>query len=104
MTDKCNSNELMDIKSINLPNFEHNQRKLDLYVYAGYLKPGYHQLLIYDPILERAYAKDFVLNLNLREDIYPEYPVLEGARVIRKIRNVWKPWLEDTEEDISKSF
>jgi len=60
--------------------------------------------LIYDPILERAFCKDFVLNLNLREDIYPEYPILEGAKIIRKVRNVWKPWLEDTEEDVAKAF
>ena len=45
-----------------------------------------------------------MLNLNLREDIYPEYPILEGAKVIRKVRNVWTPWVEDTEEDIAKAF
>jgi len=42
--------------------------------------------------------------LNHREDIYPEYPILEGAKIVRKVRNVWKPWLEDTEEDIAKAM
>ena len=105
MEAKCNNNELMDIKSINMPDFKQEEAKnLDVYVYAGYLKPGYHQLQIYDPGLEKAFCKDFVLNLNLREDIYPEFPVLEGTVQIRKVHNVWKPWLEDTEEAVTKSF
>ena len=47
---------------------------MEVHVYAGFLKPGYHQLMIYDPLFETAYYKDFIVNLNLREDIYPEYP------------------------------
>ena len=27
----------------------------DVYVYADFLKPGYHQLVIFDPLLEKAY-------------------------------------------------
>ena len=42
MIDKCTQNELMDIRSINMPNFELKQKNLDSYIYAGYLKPGYH--------------------------------------------------------------
>ena len=42
--------------------------------------------------------------MNRREDIYPEYPILEGAKVIRKVRNVWKAWHEDTEEDAIKAI
>jgi len=104
MIDKCSKNELMDVRSINMPNLEDGPDNLDIYVYAGYFKPGYHQFLIYDPVLEKGFCKDIVLNLNLREDIFPEYPILEGAKIIRKVRNVWKPWLEDTEEDVTKAF
>ena len=39
-----------------------------------------------------------------KHPIYPEYPILEGSKVIRKVRNVWKPWIEDSEDDIAKSF
>ena len=69
----------MDVRSINIPDLAESQTNVDMYIYADFLKPGYHQLLIYDPALERAFCKDFVLNLNLREDVYPEYPLLEGV-------------------------
>jgi len=55
-------------------------------------------------LLERAFCKDFILNLNLREDIYPEYPILEGAKTIKRVQNVWRSWLEDSYEDAFKSF
>jgi len=77
MKNKCLNNELMDVKNINLPDFSKDLKDKDYYVFAGFLKPGYHQLLIYDPQLERAYCKDFVVNLNLREDIFPEFPSKE---------------------------
>ena len=70
----CLENELMDVKNINPPDFDLDLYEKDYYVYAGYLKPGYHQILIFDPKLEKAFCKDFVVNLNLREDIFPEYP------------------------------
>ena len=73
-------------------------------MFAGFLKPGYHQLLIYDPQLERAYCKDFVVNLNLREDIFPEFPLKEKAPPKKRIANMWRQWLEDSKEDIFKSF
>ena len=49
--DKCLQNELMDIKSINIPNLKASEDQgLDIYVYAAFLKPGYHQFVIYDPM------------------------------------------------------
>jgi len=96
MSDKCNNNELMDVKSINPPDWKQNLGKADIFIYAGFLKAGYHRLLIYDPLLGRAFCKDFVVNLNLREGVYPEYPVMEGHKTMKLLRNVWKPWLEDT--------
>jgi hypothetical protein len=41
--------------------------------------------MIYDPVIERAFVKDFVINLNLREDIYPEFPLLEAANKIKRV-------------------
>ena len=101
---KCLTNELMDVKNINIPDFSKDLKDKDYYVFAGYLKPGYHQLLIYDPQLERAYCKDFVVNLNLREDIFPEYPSKEKEPQKKRIANMWRQWLEDSKEDIFKSF
>ena len=96
MKDKCLRNELMDVKSINLPDFTTIQKNKDTYIYAAFLSPGYHQLLIYDPLLERAFCKDFMVNLNLREDLFPEYPILPGARVKKRVQNVWRMWTEDS--------
>ena len=93
---KTLNNELMDVKNINLPDFSKQVMGRDCYVFAGFLKPGYHQLLIYDPQLERAYCKDFVVNLNLREDIFPEYPGLEKEPQKKRIANMWRQWLEDS--------
>ena len=98
--DKCLKNELMDVKNINTPDFDKDQNDSDWYMYASYLKPGYHQLLIYDPQLEKAFVKDFVVNLNLREDIFPEFPNKEKDPMPKRIANVWRFWLDDTQEDI----
>ena len=39
--DKCKNNELMDIKSINLPDLEEDLGQ-DIYIFATFAKPGYH--------------------------------------------------------------
>ena len=93
----------MDIKNINLPNFNVNLENRDYYVFADFLKPGYHQLLIYDPKLRRAFCKDFMVNLNMREDIYPEFPLNDSIGK-KPIANVWRQWLEDSHDDKFKSL
>ena len=60
-------------------------------------------MLIYDPLLEKAFVKDFVVNLNLREDIFPEFPS-KVKEPVQRIANVWKNWIEDSQEDMFKSF
>ena len=70
-------NELYDVKNINVPDFGKDIENKDYFVFADFLKPGYHQIIIYDPKLNRAYCKDFMVNLNSREDLYPEYPLQE---------------------------
>lgn len=47
----------------------------DWFVFAAFVPAGYHQILIYDPQLERAYCKDFVVKHNDRDFVYPEYPI-----------------------------
>ena len=80
----------MDIKNINIPDFEQNMKGKDYFAFAGYLKPGYHQILIYDPKLEKAFCKDFVVNLNQKEDIFPEFPDKETIVQPKRIANVWR--------------
>ena len=82
----------MDIRTVNIPSLkiDEDQNPMEVHVYAGYLKPGYHQLLIYDPSMGKAYYKDFIINLNLREDLYPEYPTIQGRKIKQRIRNVFQ--------------
>jgi hypothetical protein len=42
LDDKCNYNELTDVTKVNPPNFEEDLHKKDIYVFAGFLPPGYH--------------------------------------------------------------
>jgi len=42
LRDKCYHNELMDVTSINMPDFESNLDNQNFFIYAGFFKPGYH--------------------------------------------------------------
>lgn len=93
----------MDVKSINLPDLDAKyvfQNECENYIYAAYLKPGYHQLLIYDPAMDRIFCKDFVVDLNTREDIYPEFPILEGMQIKKRVKWIWRAWIQDQQDDI----
>mmetsp|Transcript_28843 Transcript_28843/g.43553 ORF Transcript_28843/g.43553 Transcript_28843/m.43553 type:complete len:187 (+) Transcript_28843:941-1501(+) len=104
LEDKCQNNELTQVQVVNEPNFQDSGiNAKEIFVYATFLPPGYHQILIYDPMLERAFCHDLVLNLN-QKDFYPEYPLLHGVKNNKNIQNVWRHWLEDSEEEIDKSF
>ena len=45
-----------------------------------------------------------MLNLNLREDLYPEYPIIDGCTMQKRIKNVFENWKEDKYEQIVKAF
>ena len=100
----------MDIKSINLPDLSFTPTKEkefsddDVFVYATFAKPGLHQLLIYDPQVHRAFCKDFMVNLNLREDVFPEYPIIEGLHIRKGIKNVFELWKDETEIQVSSAW
>jgi hypothetical protein len=69
------NNEIYETCAINMPKLSaYNLENQEWFTFAGFYPPGYHQFLIYDPKLERAYCKDFVLKLNQRDFAYPEYP------------------------------
>ena len=42
LRDKCLKNELMDVKTINAPDFNKDLKDSDFFVFADFLKPGYH--------------------------------------------------------------
>ena len=73
--DKCNNNELTDVHAVNAPNFNEDIEDKGYFIYATFLPPGYHQMLIYDPDSRRAFTKDIIVGMN-HKDFYPEYPIL----------------------------
>ena len=42
------------------------------YVFAAMLPPGPHQLVIYDPLLNRAYCQEFIIEHEAHLVMYPE--------------------------------
>ena len=68
------------------------------------MQPGYHQFLIYDPKLERAFCKDFVTKLNQRDFVYPEYPLAYNDGPAMATPNMWKHWIEDDDNSLQKSY
>ncbi len=99
------NNELYDLKVINLPNLvDQKNNSQNWYTFAGFFNAGYHQILIYDPLINRAFCKDFVLYLNKRDFVYPEYPTPQGSVIQKNVPNMWSKWLEDTEEDLDKIY
>ena len=45
-----------------------------------------------------------MVNLNLREDIFPEYPVLEGMHMKKRIRNVFELWKDEPQHQIDAGW
>ena len=56
-------------------------------------------MLIYDPLVDKAYCKDFIVKLNTREDVYPEYPIIDGMKMTKGIKNVFEMWYDDNDDD-----
>lgn len=46
------------------------------YVFATYLKPGYHQIMIYDPQIDKAFCQEFIVEFDNCIEIYPELPIV----------------------------
>ena len=95
-----NQNYLTDVVSINQP------KDLDKkapesgasFIFAGFYPAGQHSFLIYDPLTQRAFVKDVVVNLN-SFDHYPEFPrMTEKAKREQPNQNVWRKWIDDSAE------
>ena len=41
--------------------------KEDIFVFAGFLKPGKHQIFIKDPVTDAIYGRDLVIDIRRRE-------------------------------------
>ena len=75
---------------MNPPNFSKSIEDREFFIYATFLPPGYHQMLIYDPESRRAFCKDIIVGMN-HKDFYPEYPILQDpVKHTKVVQNVEK--------------
>ena len=64
--DQCHYNYTTDVLAINQPAdlASKAEEKCSDFVYAGYLAPGRHQLLIYSPRAQKVFFKELLVDLN----------------------------------------
>lgn len=106
--DRLTRSELAEAKKINYqPTLANKQLSLEdsrgIFVYAANLKPGLHKFVIWDPKVEKAYVKEFVLDLNNEMIACPEYPNIIPP-VSTQTKNVWTPWKPDTNDQMVKAI
>lgn len=105
VSDMALHNELLDINPVNPPEVSaYNVEAEHWFTFGGFVKPGYHQIIIYDPLLDRGFCGDFVCKPNERAFVYPEYPIHLETFVDEQLPSVWKPWREDTPGDLTACF
>ena len=61
------------------------------------MKPGLHKFAIFDPISERAFVKEVVIDLNNEMIACPELPYVIPPEE-NPTKNIWKLWKDDTGE------
>lgn len=94
-------NELTDVGTVNFPRLDdYNIERQEWFTFAGFFRPGYHQVLIYDPKYERAFCKDIIVKQNMRDFIYPEYPIPLVKVAAKVVPDMWRTWIEDSSQDL----
>lgn len=83
------------------PDLENGPPSNICFIYAAYLKPGHHKVLIYCPKTQRAFFKHIIVQLNTCDN-YPEFPMmLDTLKIKKPHQNAWKNWIEDTPESLN---
>lgn len=91
LRDKVHRNELVDISCLSSPkNIKSVSHASRLYVFADYLPPGHHQVIVYCPVSDTFWFKDFMI------DLCAHIPVTEHPRKLdsliqseRVLQDVW---------------
>ena len=120
--DKCKRNQNHDTLTINMPpgydlpfvdpeGEQMEEPDCNTYVYANFLPPGKHQIIIYCPVQKKVFCRDVVVDLSTA-DTFPEFPgniawptgeeASAAARIIRA--DVWKKFRVDTKDDHKFAF
>jgi hypothetical protein len=74
MSSKTEYKQFKTEKGYSIPQNVHEKDLVDsrdnIYVYAGFLKPGKHQIIIYDKKVEKYFARDIIIDFR-NHDIQP---------------------------------
>jgi len=56
---------------VNFPHFDihYSDDESDFYVYSGYVKPGTHTILVYDPITDQLMKKENIFVMPREDDL-----------------------------------
>ena len=87
-----------------------NKSEVDVFVFSGYLKPGLHSIIIYDPIEKLYYKKSIVVEIgknsdkkieleNMLDELKSEL-VKKGSKTV----NVFQQWHNDVDLAAMKSM
>ena len=68
------------------------------YMFATFLQPGYHQFFIFDPLTDKIYCQECVVEFNTCHYIYPELPTVNKGLLKSTLPNVFKKWIKDDAE------
>lgn len=107
---KCNKNSIYSVHNINQPEcildeFAGLEEPGDgHYVFASFLKPGYHQFYIYDPLVDKAFCQEFVIEQDNCFELYPELAKVNKQLLKATLPEVFKKWIRDDIERENKAF
>lgn len=102
---KCTRNEVQDVRVLNYPSALLSQDKLpdedadNIFVYASYLKPGPHHLVVFDPSTQ-LHCASLNIGLSCTSTLCPEQPASLTSKGLEKkvVPNIWVGWKSDTDE------
>jgi len=88
--DKVYRNELVDVCCLSRPkNISSVSHASGLYVFADYLPPGHHQVIVYCPISDTFWFKDFMIDLcgHIPVTEHPKKlaPLIQSERVLQDV-------------------
>lgn len=107
---KCNKNDIYSVHNVNQPECVLNQFAPPEapgdghYVFASFLNPGYHQFFIYDPLVDKAYCQEFVIEQDTCFELYPELSKMNKQLLQAAPPQVFKKWIRDDIERENKAY
>lgn len=74
------------------------------YVFATFLTPGYHQFFVFDPLLDKVYCQEMIVEYNNCIHVYPELSRTNKQLQRTALPPVFKKWMYDDLEREGKAF